>query len=112
MAVLALTMFVACAEGGESTLSPLAQAGERVYLNVCIACHNGDPTLDGSLGPAIAGSSTELLEARVLRGTYPPGYEPKRAGSGVMPTFAYLADQIPALAAYLREVQGSQSGVE
>jgi mono/diheme cytochrome c family protein len=110
ISVPALTILVACAEGGEATLSPLAQDGERVYQNVCIACHNGDPTVDGSLGPAIAGSSAELLDARVIRGSYPPGYEPKRAGSGVMPTFVYLEDQIPALAAYLSEVEGGGSG--
>ena len=110
IAVPSLTMLVACAEAGESTLSPLAQDGERVYQNVCIACHNGDPTLDSALGPAIAGSSAELLDARVIRGSYPPGYSPKRAGSGLMPAFPYLEDQIPALAAYLREVEGNESG--
>ena len=98
----------ACSGGGDaSSLSPLAQQGERVYQNVCIACHNGDPTLDGSLGPAVAGSSAELLEARVVRGEYPPGYQPKRPGEGVMPRFEYLADQIPGLAAYLAEVEAS-----
>jgi mono/diheme cytochrome c family protein len=89
--------------------SELAAQGERVYQNVCIACHNGDPSQDGSLGPAIAGSSAELLEARVVRGEYPPGYTPKRPGE-VMPRFEYLADQIPALAAYLAEVEHQDGG--
>ena len=88
--------------GEEASLSPLAQEGRRVYGNVCIACHNGDPTRDGALGPAIAGSSRELLEARVVRGEYPPGYTPKRPGA-VMPRFENLADELDALAAYLAE---------
>jgi mono/diheme cytochrome c family protein len=102
--LLATTLLAssACSGGGDDPqLSDLANQGRRVYQNICITCHNGDPTLDGSLGPAIAGSSRELLEAKVLRSEYPPGYTPKRAGSMVMPRFEFLADQIDALAAYL-----------
>jgi mono/diheme cytochrome c family protein len=102
--LLAATLLAgsACSGGGDDPqLSDLANQGRRVYQNVCITCHNGDPTLDGALGPAIAGSSRELLEAKVLRGEYPPGYTPKRAGSVVMPRFEFLSDQIHALAAYL-----------
>jgi mono/diheme cytochrome c family protein len=84
-------------------LSPAAQRGERVYRNVCIACHNANPSVDGSVGPAIAGATRELLEARVVHGTYPPGYTPKR-DSAAMPKFAYLADHIDDLHAYLDEV--------
>ena len=105
ISVAVLVALAACTESGESALSPLAQQGERVYQNVCIACHHGDPTEDGALGPAIAGSSAELLDARVIRGEYPPGYTPKRPCDGVMPRFEYLAEQIPALAAYLKEVE-------
>jgi mono/diheme cytochrome c family protein len=92
---------VACSDAPETrNPSPLVEQGRRVYQNVCIACHAGDPTQDGAVGPAIAGASRELLEARVVRGEYPPGYTPKRAGNA-MPRFEYLADQIDALAAYL-----------
>jgi mono/diheme cytochrome c family protein len=94
---------VACSPADDK-LSPLALEGEKVYQNVCIACHNGNPNLDGALGPANAGSSQELLEAKVLRGEYPPGYTPKRPGSTTMPRFEFLADKIPAIAAYLGEV--------
>ena len=98
-----LALGSACSDAGSTPLTPLAQQGQRVYQNVCIACHNGDPTKDGSAGPAIAGSSRELLEARVLRAEYPPGYTPKRPGNA-MPRFEYLAGDIDALAAYLAEV--------
>jgi mono/diheme cytochrome c family protein len=98
---LVATLAVACSEAPDAAgTSPLVEQGERVYRNVCIACHAGDPTQDGAVGPAIAGASRELLEARVVRGEYPPGYTPKRA-SNAMPRFEYLADQVDALAAYL-----------
>jgi mono/diheme cytochrome c family protein len=104
--VAAIAVFaLACSRADQPELSDLARDGEKVYQNVCIACHNGNPNLDGALGPANAGSSQELLAAKVLRGEYPPGYAPKRPGSNAMPRFEYLADKIPALAAYLAEVK-------
>lgn len=95
---------VSACSGTDETLSPLAQQGRRTYQNLCIACHNGNPNRDGSPGPAIAGSSAELLEARVLRGEYPPGYTPKQP-TAAMPRFEFLADEIEALVAYLAEAQ-------
>jgi mono/diheme cytochrome c family protein len=86
-----------------SGLSPLAQQGQRVYMNVCIACHNGVPSQDGAVGPAIAGSPRELVEAKVLRAEYPPGYTPKRPGGVAMPKFEYLAPEIDALTGFLAE---------
>ena len=71
-----------------------------MYVTNCGVCHNVDPALDGNLGPAIAGSSIELLEARLLTNSYPEGYTPKR-DSRVMVALPYLKDDIPALAAYL-----------
>jgi len=82
------------------SLSPLESRGKGVYLSNCIACHNPDPRLDGSVGPAVAQSSQELLEARILHRSYPAGYKPKRT-SGNMPDFPQLKDDIPALQAYL-----------
>lgn len=95
---------MACGESSnESNLSELAQRGEKIYQNVCVACHNANPALDGSVGPANAGASLALLEAKILRGEYPPGYTPKRE-SNAMPPLDYLGDEIPALHAYLNEV--------
>jgi mono/diheme cytochrome c family protein len=101
---LSLTLFAlgGCKPAEPEGLSELALQGQRVYQNVCIACHNGNPALDGSVGPANAGASLALLEAKILRAEYPPGYTPKRAGVS-MPKFEYLKDQIPALHAYLNE---------
>ena len=75
-------------------------AGKKVYLTNCIACHNPDPKLDGPLGPAVAGSSADLLEARVVRGEYPEGYTPKRQTRNMVP-MPYLQSKLPQLAAYL-----------
>lgn len=93
-----------CEDAGMPDGSEAAVRGRAVYMNVCIACHNGDPNLDGALGPAIAGSSRELLEAKVLRAEYPEGYQPKRPGM-VMPKFEFLEDKIPDLTAFLAEAK-------
>ena len=53
------------------------------------------------MGPAVKGASKALLEAKVLHGTYPAGYTPKRP-TKVMPPTPALAPDIDALAAYLR----------
>lgn len=90
--------------GGGPDAPDLVEQGRLVYVNVCIACHNGNPAIDGSVGPAIAGASEALLSAKMLRGEYPPGYSPKRPGGGVMPRFPQFAEQIPALVAYLDSI--------
>lgn len=83
-----------------SSISTLISRGKSVYAGNCIACHNPDPKLAGTVGPEIYGSSIELLEARLLKGAYPEGYKPKRPGAG-MPVFPHLAGDISALHAFL-----------
>lgn len=78
------------------------EEGRRVYLSRCTACHNADPKLLGSIGPEVFGSSRELLEARVIHGTYPAGYKPKKP-SAMMPAMPDLKDKIDALTAYLND---------
>jgi len=75
--------------------------GRQIWLGQCVACHNADPAKDGPIGPAVKGASKELLAARVIQGTYPPGYKPKRE-TKVMPPRPDLVASIPDLAAYLR----------
>lgn len=81
-------------------LSALETRGKAVFYSNCIACHNPNPTLDGSIGPAVAGSSLDLITHRVLTRDYPPGYKPKR-NSEVMPDFPQLKDDVPGLHAFL-----------
>jgi len=87
---------------GETTDSrvDLVARGERIYNVNCIACHHRDPTQDGGLGPPIAGSSRELVEARVLRGEYPPGYTP-RTDTRLMIPLPHLEPEIDALTSFL-----------
>jgi len=99
-AALLVVAFTAVACGGP-TLDPEAERGRRVYLAQCTACHATDPAQPGPVGPPIKGSSRELLEAKVLRGTYPEGYRPKRP-TGIMPPQPQIANDIAALAAYLK----------
>jgi mono/diheme cytochrome c family protein len=74
-----------------------------VYLVNCTACHNTDPALPGAVGPPVAGSPRELVEARVLRAQYPPGYTPKRP-THAMVALPQLAGSVDDLAAYLAPV--------
>jgi mono/diheme cytochrome c family protein len=102
LALLALAA-AACSDS-EPALSQEAQRGRAAWLASCTACHAADPNLDGALGPAVAGSSRELLEARVLRAEYPPGYVPKRE-TRAMVALPHLAGELDALAAYLAEAK-------
>ncbi len=101
--IAAVGLLVAgCSNDDTPALSEAAQRGRGVYMNVCVACHSADPALDGALGPNLVGTTRELLEWRVLKGAYPPGYTPKRT-TGAMPAFPHLAAQIEDLHAFLRE---------
>jgi mono/diheme cytochrome c family protein len=99
LAAIALAAVAGCS--GQGALSPEAERGRQAYLAHCTSCHSTDPAQNGPLGPAAKGSTRELLEARLLRGTYPPGYTPKR-GSAVMQPMPHLAGSLDDLAAYLR----------
>jgi mono/diheme cytochrome c family protein len=78
----------------------LKQRGKTVYATNCTSCHATDPKLEGALGPAVMGASRELLEARIVYGNYPEGYQPKR-DSKVMVALPHLKGEIDALSAYL-----------
>jgi mono/diheme cytochrome c family protein len=95
---------LACGSGEPTPgLDAAAARGKTVYENVCTACHHRDPRQAGALGPELAGASLELIQAKVLRNEYPPGYAPKRPGAS-MPKFEYLAPNLADLAAYLATV--------
>jgi mono/diheme cytochrome c family protein len=100
IAVLTLTVSACSKESEQSSQNPDWERGRAVYVANCVACHNSDPSKDGPLGPAIKGSPRELIESRVLRLEYPPGYKPKR-NTTTMPTFPFLKTEIPYLATYL-----------
>lgn len=93
-------LLAGCKKESEAPLLP-AEQGRKVYMSNCIACHNVNPKVDGGLGPAIWGSSQELLQARVVKGSYPDGYKPKRE-TKMMTTFPHLQKDIDALHAFLQ----------
>jgi mono/diheme cytochrome c family protein len=93
-------VLAACKQGSDT--NPV-ELGRRAYAANCTACHSPDATKEGTIGPAIAGSSGELVRARVLRAEYPPGYTPKR-DTHLMPAQPFLASEVGNLAAYLESL--------
>jgi mono/diheme cytochrome c family protein len=86
------------------TSEELIAAGRSTFNANCIACHAINPRIDGALGPAVAGASLELLEARVILGEYPEGYAPRR-DTRVMVPMPHLKAKLPELAAYLQSLE-------
>lgn len=103
---LIILSFSACTKKAADTsassdqLKSLDEKGRTVYVANCTSCHGVDPKKDGTLGPAIFGSGLELIEEKVLNGTYPENYKPKRE-TKVMQKFPFLKNEIKALHAYL-----------
>lgn len=75
------------------------ELGKKRFNTSCLACH-GNPKVGRGSAPANWGSSEELLRAKVLSGSYPPGYKPKKP-TRAMPKFPHLADEIINLTEYL-----------
>lgn len=80
MKYLALLFLASCSDPALTT----AQKGKAIYQSKCIGCHNANPALPGSIGPALQGTPYEVLSFKVVEGTYPDGYKPKRA-TNIMP---------------------------
>jgi mono/diheme cytochrome c family protein len=86
---------------GKAKPSDAVQRGRTIYFMGCIGCHNADPNRPGRQGPAVAGSSRALLQARLLHRAYPPSYKPKRT-THIMSAFPDLsARDVDDLAVYL-----------
>jgi mono/diheme cytochrome c family protein len=95
------------AAGSASVAAAKAKAGDpergkQIYMTSCAPCHGPDPAADGPVGPRIKGASLALIEARVLRGAYPPGYRPRRA-TKLMPPLPQLEAELSHLAVFLEQ---------
>jgi mono/diheme cytochrome c family protein len=101
-AVLIWSVLSICGCSQSSQPVSAAERGRQVYMANCTVCHNPNPNEPGSQGPPIAGSSRQLVEARVLHAAYPPGYAPKRA-THAMVALPHLASEIENLTAFLAE---------
>ncbi len=102
MAALVLLALGCNQEGGSADdgNAQLIKRGKVVYETVCTACHARAVGEDGPVGPAIAGASLELLQAKVLRNEYPAGYTPKRDTKAMVP-FPHVEPDLAAIHAYL-----------
>ncbi|HEY8351404.1 MAG TPA: cytochrome c [Sphingomonadales bacterium] len=98
----AALLLAACGEKeAKSPEQARLDKGRTLYTLRCASCHNpADPRKDGGVGPAVAGSSLELLDARLNHAGYPEGYAPKRA-TRVMPKLPHTAEELEALHAFL-----------
>jgi mono/diheme cytochrome c family protein len=92
----------ACTPKNSSAPPDLAQRGKDVYIANCIACHNADPSKAGTIGPAVKGSSLELIKARVLSASYPEGYKPQR-DTKLMLALPHLDSEISAIYTFLNK---------
>ena len=102
-AVILIVLIAAC---NSEPITP-ARRGRQIYMSNCVVCHNPDPNLPGNQGPAIAGASRELVEARVLHLSYPPGYKPKRT-THAMRALPQLAGHIGEITAFLAEAASAK----
>ena len=64
--------------------------GRVMYTTRCTSCHNSNPDLQGSVGPALRGVTEDLLTDRIMN------------GKGAMPAQPRMKRFIPAIREYLR----------
>lgn len=83
------------------TQTSLANNGKTLYTTHCIRCHNSNPWLSGSVGPELITTPYAVFPTKVLQGSYPRGYAPKRR-SKIMPTFPRLTKDIDKIYDYIR----------
>ena len=103
--LIAVSLFLlACPPKNKNEVTELAQLtqkGQILFNTTCTACHNTNPKFDGAIGPAIVGSSLELLQLKIRKGEYPVGYKPTR-DTKVMTLMPQLSDaDIKAIHTYL-----------
>ena len=99
--VVAAAALAGCSDAPSGSTTAGAERGRQIYLSQCISCHGPDPATAGPIGPPIKGSRPEVIESKVVRGTYPPGYTPKRPTTA-MPPLPALAPDVAALAEFLK----------
>ena len=93
-------IFIFCASGALAKGDPAK--GKKVYLRLCGHCHGKNPSWGNFKAPALTGSSRKLLEARIMRAEYPPGYKPKKT-TKEMPAFPREEPNIDHLFAFLNQ---------
>lgn len=101
---LLLICFFVCSAHAED----LTSKGRRLYLSNCIQCHNKDPNLKGSIGPAMVDAPIEVMTSKVMTGLYPnplpAGFVPKKTTKS-MRKIPKLQKDIPAIYAWVQSVK-------
>jgi mono/diheme cytochrome c family protein len=104
-AVVALVSFTLFCDA--YTEADLAR-GKKLYSANCIACHNKDPNLKGSIGPEMVDAPLEVMTSKVMTGNYPEklpmGFVPKRK-SKAMKKITKLQKDIPVIHAWVQSVK-------
>jgi mono/diheme cytochrome c family protein len=111
VAIVAVSVFLSaagCARRPPVPADPVAR-GRLVYLTNCAVCHNANPNIPGTIGPAIAGSPRTLILDRVTRASYPPGYKPKRSTRLMQPLPWITQQNIDDLTAFLASAARSSN---
>jgi mono/diheme cytochrome c family protein len=82
--------------------------GKKVYMAVCIQCHNKDPNIKGPIGPEMVDAPIEVMTSKVMTSNYPnplpSGFVPKRK-SHAMRAFPKLQADIPYIHAWVQSVK-------
>ena len=76
------------------------EKGRTVYFANCVSCHNRNPKKPGSIGPELYGVPIYVLTQKIISGTYPENYRPKKH-SKIMPLMPHLNNKITNLHAFI-----------
>ncbi len=86
----------------------LLDKGKKLYLSNCIACHNKDPNMKGSIGPEMVDAPLAVMTSKVMTGGYPAvlpvGFVPKRK-TKAMKKIPKLQKDIPAIHAWVQSMK-------
>ncbi len=82
--------------------------GKKIWMSVCIQCHNRDPNLKGSLGPEVIDAPLEVMLHKVQTGKYPEklpaGFVPKRKTKAMRALPKNVPD-VPHIWAFVQSVK-------
>lgn len=78
--------------------------GQKIYKMTCAKCHNLNPHIKGSIGPDLYTTPREVFHTKVVTGTYPKDYTPKRK-TRTMPRFKHLTTKVDLIYDYIQSIK-------
>ena len=106
------SMFAACASAGDEPPGATS-AGQKLYAQHCLGCHQADGGGVPNMQPAIAGGSWVQGDARalalfVMTGGFNSAERKDSASHNVMPAFRQLSDgELADILTYIRQKFGN-----